>query len=69
VSAAEVAVLRAEVAALAAEAAAMRHIVDLFYEASRADALGVPARVPARRRGNLALVPPGKTRDGGSCAG
>lgn len=51
--------LRAEVGALAAEVAVMRSVVDLFYEAGRADALCLPPRVPPRRPGtHLSVVQP-----------
>lgn len=40
------AVLRAEVKALRAEVDVLRNVVHLFYEAGRADALGLKPRVP-----------------------
>ena len=58
------AILRAEVAALADEVATLRRVIALFYEAGRADALGIAPRVPNRNVGadlpprHLSLVKP-----------
>jgi hypothetical protein len=58
-TAADVAGLTAEVRQLREEVTTLQRVAGLFFEAGRADALGIPPRLPKPRRdsGHLRPVP------------